>query len=223
MSQLEDPHQSPQFIQRQGVQVLAAEEDYNRYCYYVAGTVGHLSTELVINHYRLNDTVAADLLADCEACGRGLQKTNIIKDFAKDLKRGISYLPDAWLREADYTPLALAGAGSGWVKKVLQNVVHELRDATAYLLTLPYSALGYRMASLLCLLPAYQTLLLAAEQQEKLFTPHHQVKISHLTMSRCVLDARSMVKDNEAIGCYSQQLEQAIDATFRVPIGLPGL
>ncbi|HXV44220.1 MAG TPA: squalene/phytoene synthase family protein [Anaerolineae bacterium] len=221
MSQLEDPHQSPQFIQRQGVQVLAAEEDYNRYCYYVAGTVGHLSTELVINHYRLNNTVAVGLLADCEACGRGLQKTNIIKDFAKDLRRGISYLPDAWLREVNYTPLALAGASPGWVKKVLQNVVHELRDATAYLLSLPYSAPGYRMASLLCLLPAYQTLLLAAEQQEKLFTSQHQVKISHLTMSRCVLDARSMVKDNEAIGRYSRQLEQAIDATFRVPIGLP--
>jgi farnesyl-diphosphate farnesyltransferase len=221
MSQLEDPYQSPQFIQRQGVRLLAAEEDYNRYCYYVAGTVGHLSTELVINHYRLNDTVAAGLLAACEACGRGLQKTNIIKDFAKDLKRGISYLPDAWLREADYRPLALAGAGPSWVKKVLQNVVHELRDATAYLLTLPYSAPGYRMASLLCLLPAYQTLLLAAERQEKLFTPDHQVKISRLTMGRCLLDARSMVNDNEAVRRYSRQLEQAIDATFRVPIGLP--
>jgi farnesyl-diphosphate farnesyltransferase len=220
MSQLEDPYQSPQFIYRQGVQVLAAEEDYNRYCYYVAGTVGHLSTELVINHYGLNSTVAAALLADCEACGRGLQKTNIIKDFAKDLNRGLSYLPDTWLGEADYTPLALAGARPTWVRKVLQNVVHELRDATVYLLNLPHSALGYRMASLLCLLPAYQTLLLAAGQQEQLFTPHHQVKISRLTMGRCMLDARSMVTDNEAIERYSRQLEQAIEATFRVPLGL---
>jgi hypothetical protein len=88
------------------------------------------------------------------------------------------------------------------------------------LLALPYSALGYRMASLLCLLPAYQTLLLAAEQQEKLFTPYHQVKISHQAMGRCLLDARSMVKDNQAIGRYSRGLEQAIDATFRVQIGL---
>lgn len=220
MRQLEEPYQSPQFIHRQGVQVLATAEDYNRYCYYVAGTVGHLSTELVINHYHLNDTVAAGLLDDCEACGRGLQKTNIIKDFAKDLNRGISYLPDTWLGEVNYTPLALAGAGPTWVRKVLQNAVHELRNATAYLLTLPYSASGYRMASLLCLLPAYQTLLLAAEQQEQLFTPHHQVKISRLTMGRCLLDARSMVADNQAIERYSRQLEQAIDTTFRVPIGL---
>jgi farnesyl-diphosphate farnesyltransferase len=219
MSQLEDPDQSPQFIQRQGVQVLATEEDYNHYCYYVAGTVGHLSTELVISHYRLDDTVAAGLLADCEACGRGLQKTNIVKDFAKDLKRRISYLPNTWLSEANYTPLALAGANPTWVRKVLQNVVLELRDATAYLLTLPYRASGYRMASLLCLLPAYQTLLLAAEQQEQLFTPQHQVKISRLTMGRCLLDARSMVNDNAAIERYSRQLEQTIDAAFRVPIG----
>jgi farnesyl-diphosphate farnesyltransferase len=222
MSQLEDPSQSPRFIHRQGVQVLATEEDYNHYCYYVAGTVGHLSTELVINHYRLNHTVAADLLADCETCGRGLQKTNIVKDFAKDLNRGLSYLPDTWLRETDYTPLALAGAGPTWVRIVLQNVLYELRGATTYLLALPYSAPGYRMASLLCLLPAYQTLLLAAEQQEKLFTLQHRVKISRLTMSRCVLDARSMVNDNKAIGRYSRQLEQAIEVTFKVPISLAG-
>jgi hypothetical protein len=107
------------------------------------------------------------------------------------------------------------------VRQVLQNVTHELRDATSYLLALPYHATGYRMASLLCLLPAYQTLLLTAQQQEKLFTPHHQIKISRLTMGRCVLDAGSMVKNNEAIHRYSQQLEQAIDATFRVPVGLP--
>jgi farnesyl-diphosphate farnesyltransferase len=223
MSQLEDPHHSPRFVHRQGVQVLAAEADYNDYCYYVAGTVGHLSTELVINHYRLYGQVATGLLADCEACGRGLQKTNIVKDFAKDLSRGLSYLPDTWLGEADHTPLALAGASPTWVRKVLQNVVHELRDATAYLLTLPYSAAGYRMASLLCLLPAYQTLLLAAQQQAQLFTPDHHVKISRLTMGRCLLDARSMVDDNEAIGRYRRQLEQAIAATARVPIGLSGL
>jgi farnesyl-diphosphate farnesyltransferase len=221
MSQLEEPHRWPQFIQRQGVQVLAAEEDYNYYCYYVAGTVGHLSTELVINHYGLNAVVAANLLAGCEACGRGLQKTNILKDFAKDLKRGISYLPDTWLREANYGPLSLAGADPTWVKKVLQNAVQELQDATAYLLALPYRASGYRMASLLCLLPAYQTLLLAAQEHAKLFTPHHQVKISHQTMERCLLEARKMVTDNEAIGRYSRQLEQAIEAAFRIPIGLP--
>jgi hypothetical protein len=109
------------------------------------------------------------------------------------------------------------------VRKVLQNVVHELRDATTYLLTLPYSAAGYRMASLLCLLPAYQTLLLAAQQQAQLFTPHHHVKITRLAMGRCLLDARSMVNDNEAIGRYSRQLEQAIAATSTVPIGLSGL
>ncbi len=221
MSHLEDSNQSPQFINRRGVQILTTEEDYNHYCYYVAGTVGHLSTELVINHYQLKGAITANLLADCEACGRGLQKTNIVKDFAKDLQRGISYLPDVWLGEANYTPLTLSGASPTWVRKVLYNVVDELRDATAYLLALPYQAAGYRMASLLCLLPAYQTLLLAAEQQENLFTPRHQVKISRLTMGRCIFDASSMVKDNEALRRYSRQLEQAIDATFRVPVGLP--
>jgi phytoene/squalene synthetase len=54
------------------------------------------------------------LLTGSKACGRTLQKTNIIKDFVEDLARQVCYLPDAWLRSIDYTPLALAGAPAHW-------------------------------------------------------------------------------------------------------------
>ena len=50
-----------------------------------AGTVGHLATELVILQYQLSDDVAQRSAHAAEACGRALQKTNIVKDFAEDL------------------------------------------------------------------------------------------------------------------------------------------
>ena len=117
MLRIEDPDQHPLLEDRDGVRVLAAESDYNAYCFYVAGTVGHMATELVVVHYGLADDVATRLSASCEACGRGLQKTNILKDFAEDLGRGISYLPYTWHREADFAPLSLAGAPVQWKKK----------------------------------------------------------------------------------------------------------
>lgn len=215
MIQIEDPAQAPRLFNRDGVRILADETDYNRYCYFVAGTVGHMATKLVINHYQLTNGVADRLVANCEACGRGLQKTNIVKDFAEDLARGICYLPDEWLWETDYSPFSLRGAPPSWKHKVLKDITGELRDATDYVLALPYSAVGYRMASLLCLLPAYQTILLAAQQQEKLFTADHHVKISRQTMAQCLGDAQAIVADNEAVAAYGQQIERAVETALK--------
>jgi farnesyl-diphosphate farnesyltransferase len=214
MLRVEDPGQHPLLENRGGVRVLAAESDYNEYCFYVAGTVGHMATELVVVHYGLAEDVAARLSATCEACGRGLQKTNIVKGFAEDLSRGISYLPYTWHREADYAPLSLAGAPAEWKKKVIDDVVRELQDAAEYVLALPYDATGYRMASLMSLLPAYQTLLLAAKQHDTLFTSAHHVKISRATMARCQWDAHSMLTDNDAVIRYGRRLAGEIDAAM---------
>jgi farnesyl-diphosphate farnesyltransferase len=210
MSQLEAPDRAPYFVAREDVQVLAGAGDYNQYCYIVAGTVGYLSTELAIQHYGFSNSLAERLLADCLACGHGLQKTNIVKDFATDLRRGVSYLPDQWLQEVDFAPLSLQGASPAWSQTVLADILAELRDATNYVLTLPYEAIGYRLASLMCLLPAYQTILLAAQQQANLFTTAHQVKISRSTMMQCIQDAQAVVTDNAAVLAYSHRLEQAV-------------
>ena len=210
MRQLSDKEHPPYFKQYDSVQILAKEADYNTYCYYVAGTVGHMTTELVIQHYNLNNGVADNLRDTCEACGRGLQKTNIVKDFARDLERGICYLPAIWLQVTDYSPLVLQGAPANWARKVLDDVVSELQTSTAYVLTLPYHAAGYRMSSLLCLLPAYETLLLAAQQHKLLFTADHHVKISREVMAQCIKQAQRMVHDNAAIEQYSRQRQQLI-------------
>jgi hypothetical protein len=95
---------------------------------------------------------------------------------------------------------------------VLGDVLAELREATQYVLALPYRVKGYRVASLLCLFPAYQTLLRAAEQADKLFTVEHSFKINRFTMLNCIRDARSLVNDNEAVLAYSRAAEEAIDS-----------
>lgn len=214
MNRIEDPSAAPLLVSRNGIQVLNTQSDYDQYCYYVAGTVGHMATDLAINYYGFASDTAGHLNATCEACGRGLQKTNIVKDFPKDVARGVSYVPDEWLKAADFAPLSLAGATPAWKRLVLGNVFDDLREATEYALALPYEAVGYRIASLLCLFPAYQTLLQAAERQAQLFTKKHQVKISRMTMAKCIKDARAMVADNDGILAYSRQAEREFEAIF---------
>jgi farnesyl-diphosphate farnesyltransferase len=216
MGHLQEPASRPRFVNFAGVELLEDVQDYNQYCYVVAGTVGHLATELVIQHYRLPGTVADILLRTCEACGRGLQKTNIVKDFPEDLTRGISYLPDAWLSEVDHSPLSLSGAPGEWKYKVLADVLADLRDATEYTLALPYEATGYRMASLLCLLPALQTLLFAAQRQQFMFTQRHPTKISHQTFAQCIFDAKRLVKSNDGIIEYFRKIENKVELQFAV-------
>lgn len=214
MNKLSHPTERPFLVRRDGVQILESESDYNNYCYYVAGTVGRLATELVINQYDLSEETAQTLRSRVEACGRALQKTNIVKDFSEDLARGICYLPEAWLKAVEYSPLELQGAPPEWKAMVLTNVLTELRQATDYLLALPYSAAGYRQASLLCLLPAYQTILMAARHQDSLFTAEHHIKISRPTMAQCIADSQAMLLDNASIRQYSLRLEDEIQNQF---------
>jgi farnesyl-diphosphate farnesyltransferase len=214
MSHLEDPGTPPKIVRWNDIQILETESDYDRYCYIVAGTVGRMATELVILQYSLSGEVAHKLLQDCEGCGRSLQKTNIVKDFREDVVRGFCYLPDKWMSEVSHLPLRLQGATPDWSLKVLVNVLTELQSATDYLLALPYEAADYRMASLLCLLPAYQTILMAAQQREHLFTDQHPQKISYAVFGQCIQDAQAMLTDNTAVWEYSQKLTRSVYAQF---------
>jgi hypothetical protein len=89
--------------------------------------------------------------------------------------------------------------------------MNELRDFFSYILALPYQAKGYRLASLLCALPACQTILKAASSQEKLFTPVHDIKISRVTFYKCIQDARSLATSNDAIMKYRKNVEEQFE------------
>lgn len=221
MRDLDEPDSHPFFVKRNGVAVLETVVDYNEYCYYVAGTVGELASELVVQQYDLGPEVAVRLQLGAASCGRSLQKTNIVKDFVEDRNRGFSYLPDTWLSQAGYAPLELRGAAREWSAHVISDVLAELRDAVDYVLALPARAPGYRRASLLCLFPAYHTMLAAAKQQSALFTSAHQVKISRLTMAQCISDSDKLLRKDEGIRNYCADMEAQIYAQLGESVAAP--
>lgn len=218
MSRLADPDERPLFVKRKDINILETQADYDEYCYYVAGTVGALASELAIHQYALAPDQSSKLHAHAGSCGRSLQKTNIVKDFVEDLNRGVCYLPDTWLGLANHAPLQLRGADPQLKALIIGNVLDELRDAVEYVLALPQHAPGYRRASLMCLFPAYYTMLSAAQRRETLFTTAHQIKISRTTIAQCISDSDKVLRDDHAIRQYCARMENKIVAEIGRPL-----
>ncbi len=82
-----------------GIRIQTMAE-YRRYCYYVAGTVGHLLTDLwYCSSPLVKQRDYERLLENCEAFGEALQTINILKDIAWDIEHeNAAYIPEELLR-----------------------------------------------------------------------------------------------------------------------------
>ncbi len=140
-------------------------DEYKEYCYYVAGTVGYLLTDLWHEHApSIGDRQYKVLREKCRAFAEALQTVNILKDVATDAEQENSiYIPEDLLRlhgsshatilHADRllgTRLALA--------TLVQLAWHDLEGARSYLLLIPRRAVPIRLFCVLPLLFAYATL-----------------------------------------------------------------
>jgi farnesyl-diphosphate farnesyltransferase len=77
-------------------------EDYDEYCHYVAGLVGHGLSGL-FSASGLESELLKDQLKISNSMGLFLQKTNIIRDYHEDLYLGRSFWPsEVWKQYADH-------------------------------------------------------------------------------------------------------------------------
>ena len=163
------------------IQTLA---EYKEYCYYVAGTVGFMLTELWHEHARVIGTREYDrLLVKCQAFGEALQTVNILKDIAWDAQHENSiYIPA--------NDLAAQGSGHATllspehvernhraVASFIELAKRDLDDALEYTLMIPRRAFRIRAFCVLPLLFACATLRDLSGSRAML-TAGGQVKIS---------------------------------------------
>jgi farnesyl-diphosphate farnesyltransferase len=147
-----------------GIRIQSLDE-YKEYCYYVAGTVGYLLTDLWHEHAgSIGERRYAVLRERCRAFAEGLQTVNILKDVATDAERENSiYVPEELLRAHGSSHAdVLSGAGLEGTQSALGTLVqlawHDLEGARSYLLHIPRRAVSIRLFCLLPLLFAYATL-----------------------------------------------------------------
>jgi farnesyl-diphosphate farnesyltransferase len=182
---------------------LETMEDLERYCYYVAGTVGHLLTNLyALDRQSITPEVEAELRRHEVAFGLGLQVTNIIKGVTDDISRGVSYLPLCLFRQAGITIDTLLSRpedprGREVVGGLASWTLLKLDEALEYTLALPVSEPDLRLFCGLPLAFAVRTLALALKSSS-VFS-EKVLKISRLEVAAIHRRMESILDDNRRI------------------------
>jgi farnesyl-diphosphate farnesyltransferase len=198
---------------------LETMEDLERYCYYVAGTVGHLLTSLyALDRTSITPGIEAELRRHEVAFGLGLQVTNIIKGVTDDIDRGVSYLPLCLFRQAGITIETLLSRpddprGREVVAGLASWTLDKLDEALEYTLALPVTEKDLRLFCGLPLAFAVRTLSLALKSSA-VFS-EKVLKISRLEVAAIHRKMESILDDNDRIRELYRQ-ERAL-----VPVSRP--
>ena len=189
------------------VAALSTVAELERYCYYVAGTVGHLLTGLFQGHGAGWSTARRDKLdALATSFGLGLQLTNIIKDVADDRSRGWIFIPQELCQLVGIEPAHLQDeahreAGRAVMHQLITKAQAHLIDALEYSVTLPRRQYGIRLFCLSALYFAVRTLRLA-EESDQLLDPAHRLKISRPEVHRTLAATRVVAPSNTLVTWY---------------------
>jgi farnesyl-diphosphate farnesyltransferase len=171
----------PRFQFSASLKGLARSSDLDDYCYYVAGVVGEMLTDLFCDYSPEIARHRPALSAIAASFAQGLQMTNILKDVWEDRGRGVCWLPqDVFTRHG----VDLAQVSSepfdprfGAAFRELVGVAHaHLRNALAYTLLIPGRETGIRRFCLWAI--GLAVLTLRRIEHNPRFTAGAQVKVT---------------------------------------------
>ncbi len=183
----------PRFQSTASLRGLPRLTDLDDYCYYVAGVVGDMLTDLFCDYSPEIARRRTGLQAQAVSFAQGLQMTNILKDVWEDRSRGACWLPQdvfsrhgvdlARLAPEPHDPHFAAGMHE------LVAVAHaHLRNALEYTLLIPPREAGIRRFCLWAI--GLAVLTLQKINQNPKFTAGVQVKVSRraVAMTRISTD-----------------------------------
>jgi farnesyl-diphosphate farnesyltransferase len=176
--------------------------EFHQYCYFVAGTVGHLLTDLWHHHSSaVDDRVYGKLLEDCEPFGEALQSVNILKDIAWDAERENSiYVPSELLAaQGSGHDLLLHDARRKANRAALEPLCRIAQDdierSLRYIENLPLMAVRIRLFCVLPVLFAVATMR-EIEKSEAMLVPGGNVKISRTEVKALIFAASTSTLTN---------------------------
>ncbi len=195
-------HGMHQFQQTASLAGLARSSDLDSYCYYVAGVVGEMLTELFCCHSPAIAVQRAALQELSTSFAEGLQLTNIIKDFWEDRRRGACWFPrEVFIRHgvelAQLTPQRSTAGFQAGVLELVAVAHGHLRNALAYALLLPAQERGVRLFCLWAI--GLAVLTLRRIQAHPDYTRGQQVKVSHKAVLFTRLSTSAVVRNDRLL------------------------
>lgn len=175
----------------------------NQYCYYVAGVVGEMLTELFCDYSQEINSHKPTLVKLSVSFGQGLQMTNILKDIWDDRKRGACWLPqDIFLKNG----FNLSNLQPGTSDKKFQAGLAELlgvakghlENALIYTSMIPPQEKGIRRFCLWAIGMAILTL--NKINQHRDFSEGTQVKITRRSVKATIVTTSLFASYNRVLG-----------------------
>jgi farnesyl-diphosphate farnesyltransferase len=137
------------YQQQQSLDGLRDIKELSDYCYYVAGVVGILLTELFCD-YSQDMAKHRDHMSELAVSfGQGLQMTNILKDIWEDQQRGACWLPRSVFASCDFAMKDLAqhrndACYQHSLEQLIALASMHLANALEYTLLVPVKEKGIR-------------------------------------------------------------------------------
>jgi farnesyl-diphosphate farnesyltransferase len=187
---------------RDGVVAPWTRDDLQRYCYFVAGTVGHMLTELfaIEMGVDMESPVYQRMSELAEPFGAGLQLVNILKDITDDLQRGWSFVPRSLCRAQGLHSRDLANPSRRTeahraVTPLFDLARRNLDRALDYALTVPPE---HHQVRLFCLLPLWLAVktIARAYGNDAMFTPNQEVKVTREEVEEIIARCTRHVDDD---------------------------
>ena len=197
----------------------------DRYCYFVAGVVGEMLTELFCDYSPELGKHREELLGLAVSFGQGLQMTNILKDIWDDLNRGACWLPKDIFLEAGYelSSLSEGHASPGFTNGLLELVAiarNHLVNALRFTLMIPAHETGIRLHCLWALGMAVLTL--RRIYTKPTFGSGQDVKISRRSVRAVILVTSTLVRSNLALKLLFWMLTYSLPRTEKNHLGRVG-
>ena len=209
-----------EFVKRYpgGIHVQTITE-FRKYCYYVAGTVGHLLTDLwkIYSPRIIDDKTYRTLDQLSDAFGEGLQTVNILKDIAMDIEEeNAVFIPERTLRthgssHCDILNPAHLNDNKIVVRELIKLAREDLDKALQYYFSLPRFAFTIKRFCILPLLFAIATLRELSSTDEMLKSGG-QVKITRKEVKLLTVISPFLI-------CSNRMVRWLADRTSHKPLG----
>ncbi len=191
-----------EFQEEASLEGLSDLKHLDRYCYFVAGVVGEMLTELFCDYSEEIDARREELFALSASYGQGLQMTNILKDIWEDRSRGACWLPRSVFLAAgfDLRSLAPGQADPGFVEglnRLIAIAALHLSNALRYILLIPAHETGIRRFCLWALGMAVLTL--RRTYTTPAFGSGQEVKISRRAVKTVVVTTSALARFDAAL------------------------
>ena len=186
-----------EFQQTAGAKGLDTITHFTQYCYYVAGVVGEMLTDLFCDYSPKMNKNRDKLQILAKDFGQGLQMTNILKDIWDDRERDICWLPRDVFQEYGIDLEQYSKADNKLIPGIQKLVViahGKLKNALQYILLVPSNETGIRQHCLLALGMAVLTL--KKINSNPGFKTGGEVKITHRSVKFIYVSTKLLSRSN---------------------------